>query len=86
MDEGRGRPVSLAELRRADGERGRPKYVAVHGRVYDVSNCPKWRGSLHEGLHFPGQDLTSELPQAPHDDSVFNRPCVRFVGPLEHPG
>lgn len=77
------RRVSLAELRRADGERGAPRFVAYRGVVYDVSECPKWRTGLHEGLHFPGQDLTGELPEAPHAEEVFERPCVRQVGMLE---
>jgi predicted heme/steroid binding protein len=75
--------VSLAELKRADGERGRPKYIAIEGEVYDVSECPKWRTAMHQGLHFPGQDLTGELPEAPHDIEVLERPCVRYVGRLD---
>lgn len=76
------RTVSIAELRRANGERGAPRYVAYEGVVYDVGDCPKWRSGLHEGLHFPGQDLTAELPDAPHSREVFDRPCVRIVGRL----
>lgn len=74
--------MTLAELRRANGERGAPRYVAYRGVVYDVGECPKWRRGLHEGLHFPGQDLTAELPEAPHGKEVFERPCVRVVGRL----
>jgi predicted heme/steroid binding protein len=70
------------ELRRSNGERGNPKLVAYNGIVYDVSSCPKWRTEMHEQLHFPGQDLTSELPDAPHGPEVFARPCVRRVGRL----
>ena len=80
------RTVTLAELRRADGERGAPRYVAYRGVVYDVGECPKWRAGLHEGLHFPGQDLTAELPEAPHGQDVFDRPCVKTVGRLEGSG
>ena len=72
----------MGELRRCDGERGNPKYVAYSGFVYDVTDCPKWRLALHENLHFPGQDLTSELPDAPHGQEVFTRPCVKRVGRL----
>lgn len=75
--------VSEAELRRNTGERGTRKYVAYEGRVYDVTDCPKWRLDLHENLHFPGQDLTGELPEAPHAEEVFLRPCVKLVGKLE---
>jgi predicted heme/steroid binding protein len=75
------RILTEGELRRFDGESG-PIYVAYRGVVYDVSDCPKWRTGLHEGLHFPGQDLTSELVEAPHGEEVFLRPCLRRVGRL----
>ena len=78
-----GRRFTERELRRYNGDRRSPKYVAYAGIVYDVSDCPKWRPDLHEDLHFPGQDLTSELPDAPHGEEVFSRPCVKRVGWLE---
>jgi predicted heme/steroid binding protein len=74
--------ISLQELRRNTGERGSRKFVAFKGLVYDVTDCPKWRLDLHENLHFPGQDLTSELTDAPHAEDVFQRPCVKIVGRL----
>ena len=72
---------TASQLRRYDGDDG-PAYIAYKGIVYDVSQCPKWRGTMHEGQHFPGQDLTSELPDAPHGEEVFRHPCVRRVGIL----
>lgn len=74
--------MSRSELRRGAGDRGRPCLVAYRGVVYDLSGCPKWRGGLHEGLHFAGQDLTDELAEAPHAAEVFTRPCARRVGLL----
>jgi predicted heme/steroid binding protein len=76
------RIVTELALRRNNGERGSRKYIAHNGIVYDVTDCPKWRQDLHENLHFPGQDLTSELPDAPHAEEVFSRPCVKIVGRL----
>ena len=75
--------VTEMELRRNTGERGTRKFLAYRGVVYDVTDCPKWRTDLHEQLHFPGQDLTSELPEAPHKEDVFSRPCVKVVGKLQ---
>ena len=75
--------VTQMELKRSTGERGTRKFIAFAGIVYDVTDCPKWRTELHEQLHFPGQDLTSELPEAPHQEDVFSRPCVKIVGRLE---
>jgi predicted heme/steroid binding protein len=75
--------VTMMELRRNNGDLGRRKYIAYQGVVYDVTDCPRWRQEMHEQLHFPGQDLTSELPDAPHAANVFSHPCVRVVGRLE---
>jgi predicted heme/steroid binding protein len=76
------RLITLAELRRNSGERGTRKFIACKGVVYDVTDCPKWRGDLHEQLHFPAQDLTSELPYAPHKEEVFQHDCVKIIGRL----
>jgi predicted heme/steroid binding protein len=76
--------VTEMELRRNNGDRGSRKYVAFKDIVYDVTDCPKWRLELHENLHFPGQDLTNELPDAPHAEDVFSRPCVKVIGKLQN--
>ena len=76
------RTITELELRRNNGDLDTRKWVAHEGIVYDVTDCPKWRLDMHERLHFPGQDLTSELPDAPHKQDVFTRPCVKVVGKL----
>jgi predicted heme/steroid binding protein len=75
--------VTQMELKRNTGERGTKKFIAYNGIVYDVTDCPKWQTDLHEQLHFAGQDLTSKLPEAPHQEDVFARPCVKVIGKLE---
>ena len=75
--------ISLSLLRRNNGDRSAPKWVAVHGIVYDVTDCPKWKNEMHEHLHFPGQELTEELAEAPHSESVFSHPCVKVIGRLQ---
>ena len=77
------RIITIAELRRGDGERGARKLVAYEGLVYDVTDCRRWSRDLHEQLHFPGQDLSDEMAEAPHGPDVFKRPCVRLVGRLQ---
>jgi predicted heme/steroid binding protein len=77
------RIVTLLELKGNNGERGTRKFVAYDGVVYDVTDCPRWRLDMHEFLHFPGQDLTGELPDAPHEEEVFSRPCVKAIGRLQ---
>ena len=76
------RMITQAELRRNNGDPGRRKFVAYHGIVYDVTDCPRWRLDLHERQHFSGLDLTGELKDAPHQEEVFSRPCVQVVGVL----
>lgn len=76
------RQITQAELRRHDGEQKATIYIAYAGVVYDVTNCRKWESGMHEGLHFPAQDLTNELPEAPHTVEVFKYPCVKPVGRL----
>lgn len=83
------RMISEDELRAQNGDSGTRLWIARAGSVYDVTDCPKWRSGMHEQLHFPGLDLTSELPDAPHGPEVFERPCVKLVGrltPSEDPG
>jgi predicted heme/steroid binding protein len=74
--------VTMEQLRRNTGERGTRIWIARNGTVYDVTDCPKWRTGLHEHLHFGGQDLSSELPTAPHGDEVFQHPGIVLVGRL----
>ena len=76
--------ITKAELMRHNGEWGREKWIAYEGVVYDVTDCPNWRGDLHRDLHFPGLDLSGEIVDAPHGEEVFSRPCVRVVGKLEN--
>lgn len=75
--------ITDLKLRRNNGDKGAPKWIAYDGIVYDVSDCPKWRKEMHENLHFSGQDLTTELADAPHTISVFLHPAIKIVGRLE---
>ncbi|GAB3708841.1 cytochrome b5 domain-containing protein [Spirosoma flavus] len=47
-------------------------WCAYQGIIYDVSGSRLWRNG-HHYEHWAGQDLTDELPDAPHTDSVFGR-------------
>jgi predicted heme/steroid binding protein len=76
--------LTKAELSLYNGEEIDQMFIAYRGIVYDVTDCPKWRRGIHEGLHFPGQELTKELSQqAPHGNEVFLHPCVKVVGRLQ---
>lgn len=73
--------MTSSELAKFDGREGRPAYIAVNGRIYDVSDSSLWRNGDHQGQHQAGQDLTVELQQAPHVRAVIERFAV--VGELE---
>jgi predicted heme/steroid binding protein len=72
------------ELIRYNGSRKMPVYVAYRGIVYDVTTSTHWRTGEHHDLHYAGQDLTDELPDAPHTDLVFQKFPV--VGVLRNDG
>jgi predicted heme/steroid binding protein len=76
------RVFTLDELHLYDGE-DKPKYIAYKGVVYDVTDSMRWRKPIHGGMHFPGLDLTDELPDAPHSEEVFTRPHIKRVGILK---
>jgi predicted heme/steroid binding protein len=75
--------MTREELAKFDGCDGRAAYVAVSGVIYDVSSSLRWNNGLHEGEHQAGQDLTSELKQAPHVRTLIEQFPV--VGQLEIP-
>ncbi len=47
-------------------------WVAYKGLIYDVTHSRLWKTGKHYE-HWAGQDLTDELPDAPHTDKVFDR-------------
>lgn len=65
--------ITEDELKRCDGQDGRPAYVAFRGRVYDASGSDLWAGGTHQFRHQAGKDLTADFAAAPHDESVFQR-------------
>ncbi len=65
--------LTLEQLKQFDGTAGKPAYVALKGKIYDVSGSDLWVDGDHQGLHAAGVDLTEEVPNAPHDDDVLSR-------------
>ncbi len=47
-------------------------WVAYLGVIYDVSSSRLWKKGMHYE-HWAGQDLTDELPDAPHTEKVFEK-------------
>lgn len=47
-------------------------WIAYKGLIYDVSRSRLWRKGMHYE-HWAGQDLTPELKDAPHTETVFDK-------------
>jgi predicted heme/steroid binding protein/uncharacterized membrane protein len=73
--------ITPQELQANDGQDGRPAYIVYKGQVYDVSQSRLWRTGTHVRRHHAGNDLTGDLPAAPHDERVFDK--VILVGELQ---
>lgn len=64
--------ISRAQLALRNGQDKPEVWIAYKGVVYDVSRSRLWNTGTHYE-HWAGQDLTHELPDAPHTDEVFSR-------------
>jgi predicted heme/steroid binding protein/uncharacterized membrane protein len=65
--------MNAEELSRFNGKEGHPIYIALEGRVYDVSRSPLWSKGLHMNRHPSGKDLSGEISAAPHGQEVLER-------------
>ena len=68
-----------SQLALRNGQDREEIWVAYHGRIYDVSESRLWKNGKHYE-HWAGQDLTDELPDAPHTETVFER--FQVIGEL----
>jgi predicted heme/steroid binding protein len=68
------------ELKKYDGKNGSPAYIAVNGKVYDVTNAPRWNTGMHNGVT-AGNDLTEEMKNSPHGLSKLE--LLKVVGELK---
>jgi predicted heme/steroid binding protein len=71
------------ELVQYNGKDGQPAYVAYQGKVYDVTGSRLWRNGVHVRAHNAGEDLTANMPAAPHADDVMTR--YPMVGVIAQP-
>lgn len=69
-----------AQLALRNGQDKPEIWIAYKGIIYDVTRSRLWRAGKHYE-HWAGQDLTHELPDAPHTESVFQKfePIGRLV-------
>jgi predicted heme/steroid binding protein len=55
-------------------------WVAYRGVIYDVGESRLWKKGKHYE-HWAGQDLTEELSDAPHTETVFDK--FKAIGKLK---
>ncbi|PUV24657.1 cytochrome b5 domain-containing protein [Sphingobacterium athyrii] len=63
---------SKSQLALRNGQDKPQIWVAYNSYIYDVSDSRLWKNGLHYE-HWAGQDLTEELIDAPHSDTVFSK-------------
>ncbi len=63
---------SKSQLALRNGQDKEEIWIAYKGIIYDVSESRLWKNGKHYE-HWAGQDLTHELPDAPHTESVFEK-------------
>ncbi|MFQ3213817.1 MAG: putative heme/steroid binding protein [Marivirga sp.] len=71
---------SLQQLALRNGQDREEIWVAYQGIIYDVGGSRLWRDGKHYE-HWAGQDLTDELEEAPHTETVFKK--FKAVGKLK---
>lgn len=71
--------LTRSQLALRNGTEKKEIWIAYKGVVYDVTHSKLWKEGKHYE-HWAGQDLTDELPDAPHDTRVFER--LKIVGKL----
>ncbi|MGL4632092.1 MAG: cytochrome b5 domain-containing protein [Leadbetterella sp.] len=64
--------ISKSSLSLRNGVDKEDIWVAYKGVVYDVTSSRLWKKGMHYE-HLAGQDLTEELKDAPHTESVFEK-------------
>ncbi|MGK6349676.1 cytochrome b5 domain-containing protein [Parapedobacter sp. DT-150] len=75
-----GLPVyTRSQLALRNGQDRPEIWIAYQGRIYDVSESRLWLKGMHYE-HWAGQDLTEELIDAPHSDTVFSK--FEMIGTL----
>lgn len=63
-----------------DGKDGRPSFVAVAGKVYDVTALRLWKGGRHM-KHAAGENMTEAIAKAPHGTEKLD--AVAVVGSFD---
>lgn len=72
--------ITKEELKKYDGKGGNKAYVAVDGKVYDVTDNKKWKDGMHQG-NSAGVDLSKEINASPHGKEILKD--IKVIGELK---
>jgi predicted heme/steroid binding protein len=72
--------LTLTEMKKYNGQNGKPAYIAVDGIIYEVTDVSHWKGGTHNGQK-AGIDLTEALNGAPHGKEVLD--SLKKVGNIK---
>jgi len=64
--------MTAAQLKANDGKNGHKAYVALNGKVYDVSKVDEWKDGKHYKGMVAGTDLSSNIHLSPHGAGIVN--------------
>ncbi len=68
-----------AQLALRNGQDKKEVWIAYRGLIYEVTDSRLWFSGKHYE-HWAGQDLTDELKDAPHTETVFYK--FKVIGKL----
>ena len=71
---------TVSQLAVRNGSDREEVWCAYRGLIYDLTESRLWWSGKHYE-HWAGQDMTRELEEAPHTNSVFER--FKVVGRLK---
>lgn len=69
-----------AQLALRNGQDKEEVWCSYNGIIYELTHSRMWKNGQHYE-HWAGQDLTDELINAPHGESVFAK--FKIIGKLE---
>ncbi len=67
------REFELSDLEQYNGQDGKPTYVLVDGKIYDVSDSKLWKNGKHMNKHQAARDSSDSFNAAPHGKDILVR-------------
>lgn len=72
--------IDRENLSKHDGKEGHKAFIAVEGKVYDVTGNRLWKNGMHMNRHQAGSDLTEAITASPHGHDILAK--IQAIGTL----